>query len=128
MCFRPRLDTFTASRRLRHQRDAKASLATLIPAGAQGGCGRHGTSALTSHAPNPPSTAFDNLTRELGPLNKLTRSPHESPRFTATLLLSKLPGKEQHQGRGTGAMFVFPVRPNLRWTCKQGSTMSTTGI
>jgi hypothetical protein len=48
------------------RRDGKASLGTLISAEAQGGYARHGPSALTSRAPNPVSTAFDNLIRELG--------------------------------------------------------------
>jgi hypothetical protein len=37
-----------------------------ISAEAQSAYARHGPSALTSHAPNPVSTAFDNLIRELG--------------------------------------------------------------
>ena len=51
------------------RRDGKASLGTLLSAETQGGCARHGPSAQTSHAPNPVSTAFDDLIRELGRSN-----------------------------------------------------------
>jgi len=46
--------------------DGKAGLGTLISAEAQGGYARHGPSAQTSYAPNPVSTAFDDLISELG--------------------------------------------------------------
>ena len=46
--------------------DGKAGLGPPISAEAQGGYARHGPSAQTSYAPNPVSTAFDDLISELG--------------------------------------------------------------